>query len=84
MCCHGAARIVLTAPRSYEAVALHRGACEKRLYDGKLATSSMITLFLSQGDFCATAFAVLAVHAAVLASRTLTEVHVSQCAPASL
>jgi len=41
MCCHGAARIVLTAPRSYEAVALHRGACEKRLRDGKLATSSI-------------------------------------------
>jgi hypothetical protein len=40
MCCHGAARLVLTAPRSYEAVALHRGACEKRLRDGKLATSS--------------------------------------------
>src|SRR6266849_655534 len=40
MCCHGAARIILTAPRSYEAVALHRGACEKRLRDGKLATNS--------------------------------------------
>ena len=42
MRCHGAARIFLTAPRSYEAVALHRGACEKRLHDGKLATSSLI------------------------------------------
>src|SRR4029453_6457586 len=40
MCCHGAARIFLTAPRFYEVVALHRGACEKRLRDGKLATSS--------------------------------------------
>src|SRR6266849_4721147 len=40
MCCHGAARIVLTAPRSYDAVALHRGSCEKLLRDGKLATSS--------------------------------------------
>jgi hypothetical protein len=42
MRCHGAARIVLTAPRSYEGVALHRGACEKLLRDGKLATSSSI------------------------------------------
>src|ERR1700675_1173831 len=41
MRCHEAARIFLTASRSYEAVALHRGACEKLLRDGKLATSSM-------------------------------------------
>jgi hypothetical protein len=40
MRCHGAARIFLTAPRSYDAVALHRGACEKLLRDRKLATSS--------------------------------------------
>jgi len=40
MCCPGAARLILTAPRSDEAVTLHRGACEKRLRDGKLATSS--------------------------------------------
>jgi len=38
--CHGVARIVLTAPLSYEAGALPRGSCEKRLRDGKLATSS--------------------------------------------
>ena len=39
MCCHGAARIVLTAPRSSDAVALHRGACEQRLRDGKLPSN---------------------------------------------
>src|SRR3989454_6565704 len=40
--CHGVARIFLTAPRSYDAGALHRGQCEQLLRYGKLATSSMI------------------------------------------
>jgi len=38
---HGAARLVLTAPRSSAVVALHRGAGEPLLCDGKLATSSI-------------------------------------------
>jgi hypothetical protein len=40
MGCPGAARLIPTAPRSDDAVTLHRGACEKRLRDGTLATSS--------------------------------------------
>src|SRR5438093_8419427 len=39
--CHGVARIFLTAPLSYDAVALHRGQCEQLLRCGKLATSSI-------------------------------------------
>jgi hypothetical protein len=38
--CHGVARIFLTAPLSYDAVALHRGQCEQLLRYVKLATSS--------------------------------------------
>src|SRR5712691_11861073 len=38
--CHGVARIFLTAPLSYDAVALHRSQCEKLLRYVKLATSS--------------------------------------------
>ena len=48
MRCHGAARIFLTAPRSYDAVALHRGACEKLLRDGKLATSSLNVVIIAK------------------------------------
>src|SRR5216683_3434836 len=40
--CHGVARIFLTAPLSYDAVALHLGQCEKLLRYGKLATSSEV------------------------------------------
>ena|SRR5437660_930878 len=39
--CHGVPRIFLTAPLSYEAVAIHLGQCEKLLRYVKLATSSM-------------------------------------------
>src|SRR2546422_425518 len=39
--CHGVARIFLTAPLSYDAVALHRGQCEQLLRYVKLATSSI-------------------------------------------
>src|SRR2546425_4463658 len=39
--CHGVARIFLTAPLSYDAVALHRGQCEQLLRYVKLATSSL-------------------------------------------
>src|SRR5712691_8251625 len=40
--CHRVARIFLTAPLSYEAVALHRGQCDTLLRYGKLATSSVL------------------------------------------
>src|SRR5712691_7469694 len=40
--CHGVPRIFLTAPLSYEAVALHLGQCEKLLRYVKLATSSVV------------------------------------------
>src|SRR6266851_919888 len=40
--CHGVARIFLTAPLSYDAVALHRSQCEKLLRYVKLATSSSL------------------------------------------
>src|SRR3989442_774862 len=39
--CHEVARIILTAPLSYDAVALHRGQYEKLLRYGKPATSSL-------------------------------------------
>src|SRR2546426_8217542 len=39
--CHGVARIFLTAPLSYDAVALHRGQCEQLLRYVKLAASSL-------------------------------------------
>src|SRR2546428_8950525 len=39
--CHGVARIFLTAPLSYDAVAIHRGQCEQLLRYVKLATSSI-------------------------------------------
>jgi len=41
--CHGVARIFLTAPLSYDAVAVHRGQCEQLLRYVKLATSSLVT-----------------------------------------
>src|SRR5437870_13099811 len=39
--CHGVARIFLTAPLSYDTVALQRGQCEQLLRYVKLATSSI-------------------------------------------
>src|SRR5713101_5483764 len=39
--CLGVPRIFLTAPLSYEAVALHLGQCDKLLRPVKLATSSL-------------------------------------------
>src|SRR5439155_25559759 len=39
--CHGVACIFLTAPLSYDAVAIHRGQCEQLLRYVKLATSSI-------------------------------------------
>src|SRR5713101_8395757 len=39
--CQRVARILLTAPPSYEAVALHWGQCDTLLRYGKLATSSL-------------------------------------------
>src|SRR2546428_1179697 len=47
--CHGVARIFLTAPLSYDAVALHRGQCEQLLRYVKLATSSIYSLVSSYG-----------------------------------
>jgi hypothetical protein len=46
--CHGVARIFLTAPRSYDAVALHRGPCEQLLRYGKLATSCHLSTYLGR------------------------------------
>src|SRR5712691_11230250 len=43
MCCDKIPPIFLTAPPSYEPMACHIRRCEKRLRDGKLATSSQIS-----------------------------------------
>src|SRR5258706_12636997 len=40
MCCDKIPPIFLTAPPSYEPIICHLRRCEKRLRDGKLATSS--------------------------------------------
>src|SRR6266436_8719742 len=43
MCCDKIPPIFLTAPPSYAPIICHLRRCEKRLRDGKLATSSVLT-----------------------------------------